>query len=315
MGHHHGHHDHGHQGHAHGAPAGARDRTRERRALAVVLALTLSFAAVEVAGGLVAGSVALLADAAHMLSDAASLALALGALWLAGRPATTRLSFGWRRAEILAALANGALLAAVGGWVVVEAAMRLADPPAVRGGVALVVGAVGLLVNVVGAAILMRSGGGGLNVRAALAHVLADLAGSVGVVVAGAVILTTGWRPIDPLLGLAIGALVLWGAWRVLREAVAVLLEATPAGVDGDAVGRAMAAVEGVREVHDLHIWTITSGFPALAAHVTVEPGTDCRDRRRALAVLLAREFGIAHTTLQVEPAAPERRIHQVSTT
>jgi len=162
--------------------------------------------------------------------------------------------------------------------------------------------------------ILWRAGGHSLNVRAALLHVLADLAGSVGVIVAAVVILSTGWMPIDPILGVMIGLLVLGGSWRVLRESAAVLLEATPEGVDGDAVGRRLAGVDGVIEVHDLHIWTITSGFPALAAHVTVEEGRDCAELRRRLAALLAQEFGIAHTTLQVEPQTPGRRLHPVST-
>lgn len=317
MGHHHGHgHAHG-DGPAPGAAPGGDEAARRgaRRALTTVLALTAGFVVAEVVGGVVAGSVALLADAAHMLSDAGSIALALGALWLAGRPATARLSFGWRRAEILAALVNGIALVAIGLWVIVEAAGRLGDAPDVRGGMTLVIGALGLAVNIAAAAILWRTGGHSLNVRAALMHVLADLAGSVGVITAAVVIITTGWMPIDPILGLAIGLLVLAGAWRVLRESVAVLLEATPEGIDGDMVGRRMAEVEGVHDVHDLHIWTITSGFPALAAHVTADPGRDCSELRRVIAAMLAREFGITHTTLQVEPPGPDRRLYTVSAT
>ncbi|MFP5451568.1 MAG: cation diffusion facilitator family transporter, partial [Thermoleophilia bacterium] len=190
MGHHHG---HGHEdgdGHALVAAPGGDEaaRRRARRALGTVLALTAGFAVAEVVGGLVAGSVALLADAAHMLSDAGSIALALGALWLAGRPATGRMSFGWRRAEILAALANGIALVAIGLWVIVEAAGRLGDAPDVQGGTTLVIGVLGLAVNVAAALILWRSGGRSLNVRAALMHVLADLAGSLGVITAAVVI-------------------------------------------------------------------------------------------------------------------------------
>lgn len=314
MGHAHGHH-HDHHDHLPAPGADPAARRSARRALVWVLALTAAFAVAEVVGGLLAGSVALVADAAHMLSDSASLAVALGALWLAGRPATARMSFGWRRAEILAALANGAALVAIGLWVVVEAVLRLDDAPEVQGATTLVIGALGLVVNIAGAGILWRAGGHSLNVRAALLHVLADLAGSVGVIVAAVVILSTGWMPIDPILGVMIGLLVLGGSWRVLRESAAVLLEATPEGVDGDAVGRRLAGVDGVIEVHDLHIWTITSGFPALAAHVTVEEGRDCAELRRRLAALLAQEFGIAHTTLQVEPQTPGRRLHTVSTT
>jgi cobalt-zinc-cadmium efflux system protein len=197
----------------------------------------------------------------------------------------------------------------------VGASSPLGDAPDVRGGMTLVVGALGLLVNVAAAAILWRAGGRSLNIRAALMHVLADLAGSLGVITAAIVIIATGWMPIDPILGLAIGLLVLAGAWRVLRESVGVLLEATPEGIDGDRVGRRMAQIEGVRGVHDLHIWTITSGFPALAAHVTADAGYDCARLRRAIAAMLAREFGITHTTLQVEPAEPERRLYTVSAT
>lgn len=316
MGHNHAHgHAHGH-GTPHGqAPGGATGRRRDVRALMVVLAITASFTVAELVGGLIADSMALVADAAHMLSDSASIALALGALWLAARPATARMSFGWRRAEILAALINGVTLVAVGIWVIVESVDRVGAAPDVRGGITLVIGLMGLVVNVVAAAILWRSGGESLNVRAALMHVLADLLGSVGVVVAAVVILTTGWMPIDPILGIAIGLLVLLGAWRVLRESAAVLLEAAPTGIDGDAVGRRMAAMDGVLEVHDLHIWTITSGFPALAAHVTVRAGEDCQGRRLQLAAMLATEFAIEHTTLQVEPPAPGKRLYTVSTT
>lgn len=321
MGAHHHHHGHAHahtHGHVHGAAPGLPHppgRRRDVRALIAVLGLTAGFALAEVIGGLIAGSIALVADAAHMLSDAASVALALGAIWLASRPATARMSFGWRRAEILAALVNGVTLVAIGLWVMIEAGRRIGGEPDVQGMPTLIIGLLGLAVNVVAAAILWRSGGSSLNVRAALLHVLADLLGSLGVVVAAVVILTTGWTPVDPILGLVIGAMVLLGSWRVLRESVAVLLEAAPEGLDGDQVGRRMAAVPGVLEVHDLHIWTITSGFPALAAHVTVAPGEDCQARRRELAAVLAREYGIAHTTLQVEPPRPERRLHDVSTT
>ncbi len=280
-----------------------------------MLGLTSGFAVLELVGGLVSGSVALLADAAHMASDSASLALAFGALWLARRPPTSRMSFGWRRAEILAALANGVALAAVGIWVLIESGGRLGDPPDIEAGTALWIGAAGLVVNVAGAAILFRSGGRSLNVRAALLHVIADLLGSLGVVAAALLVLGPGWRAADPVAGLAIGALVLLGSWRVLRESVAILLEAAPEGLDVDDIGRAMAAAPGVREVHDLHVWTITSGFPALSAHVLVDHAEDCHARRRELAALLDRDFGIHHTTLQVEHGDDEARLHEVRRT
>jgi cobalt-zinc-cadmium efflux system protein len=279
----------------------------------VVLALTAALAVAELAGGLVAGSLALLADAGHMLSDASSLALALGAIWLARRPPTARMSFGFRRAEILAALANGVALVAIAIWIFVEAAGRLADPPEVRGGTILAVALAGMAVNLIGIAILWPRRAGGLNVRAAFLHVLADLLGSAGVVVAAALVLTTGWLAADPLVGLLIGVLVLASSWRILRESIAVLLEAAPEGIDADAVGRRMAGAPGVREVHDLHIWTITSGFPALSAHVVVGPEEDCHARRRELAAVLAAEFGLDHTTLQVEHAEDAGRLHPVA--
>lgn len=272
-----------------------------RRALAVALALTASYTVVEVIGGVVAGSLALLADAVHMLSDNVALALALVAVWLAARPATAERTYGYKRAEVLAALANGVLLVALAVWIFVEAAMRLGDPGDVLGGWMLVIALVGLVVNVAAGLVLFRARAGSLNVEAALRHVLADLLGSVGVAVAGVVILTTGWVEADPLVSILIGVLVLASTWSILRDSTGILLEAAPRGIDTAALGRRLAAAPGVVEVHDLHVWTITSGFPALSAHVLVRPGEDCHGRRRELERLLHAEFGIDHTTLQVD--------------
>ena len=281
-------------GHAH-----ARSGTR---ALAVALALVLGFAVVELGASLLAGSLALLADAGHMFSDALALGLALFAAWLARRPATPERSFGWRRAEILAALANALVLVALGLWIVVEAVRRLGDPPPVEGGWVLATGVVGLGVNLAAARVL-HGAGDGLNVRAALLHVLADLASSVGVIVAALVVLVTGWQGADPLVALLIGLLVLASTVGIVRESIGILLEGTPAGIDPRAVGVAIGASPGVVGVHDLHIWTITSGFPALSAHVLVEPRADCHAIRRELEVLLRERFELTHTTLQVEHA------------
>ncbi len=278
-------------------------RAGSRRALGLVLALTVAYTVAEIVGGLLTGSLALLADAGHMLGDSAALALALGAAWLATRPATPERSFGFRRAEILAALANGLALVAIAIWVFVEAVRRLDDPPHVLGGWMLLVAVLGLGVNVAAAVILARTAEENLNVQAAFRHVLADLAGSVGVAVAAIVILVTGWQQADAIAGLAIALLILASSWTILRDSVAILLEATPASIDAEEVGRRMAGAEGVVEVHDLHIWTITSGFPALSAHVLVRGGDDCHARRRELEHLLASEFGLTHTTLQVEHA------------
>ncbi len=265
--------------------------------------LTAGFTAIEVVGGLLTGSLALLADAGHMLSDNLSLGLALFAAWLAGKPATPERSFGYRRAEILAALANGVALVAISIWVFVEAFSRLREPTEVLGTPMLAVATLGLLVNVAGAFILSRSGGESLNVEGAMRHVIADALGSVGAMAAAGVIILTGWRYADPLISAAIGLLILASSWRLLRDSTNVLLEATPRGLNAEEVGRRMAAAEGVTEVHDLHIWTITSGFPALSAHVLVGHHENCHARRRDLEELLAHEFGISHTTLQVDHA------------
>jgi cobalt-zinc-cadmium efflux system protein len=271
------------------------------RALGLVLVLTAGYTVAEIVGGVLTDSLALLADAGHMLGDSAALGLALGAAWLASRPATPRRSFGLRRAEILAALANGVALVAIAIWVFVEAIGRLSDPPSILGGWMLVVAIIGLVVNLAAAAILVRPAAGNLNVEAALRHVFADLAGSVGVAVAALVVITTGWRQADPIASIAIALLILASSWSIVRDSVAILLETAPAGIDPREVGRRMAGVEGVVEVHDLHIWTITSGFPALSAHVLVRRDDDCHARRRELELLLEREFDLEHTTLQVE--------------
>jgi cobalt-zinc-cadmium efflux system protein len=284
-------HEHPHEG----------SRSKSSRALVVVLALTATFTVVEVVGGLLTGSLALLADAGHMLSDNLSLGLALFAAWLAGRPATPERSFGYQRAEILAALFNGVTLVAVSIWIFTEAYSRLREPTEILGGWMLAVAALGLLVNIAGALILSRSEGENLNVQGALRHVVADALGSVGAIVAALVIVLTGWRYADPLVSVAIGLLILASSWTLLRDSTNILLEATPRGIDAEKVGRRMASAEGVVEVHDLHIWTITSGFPALSAHVLVGRNEDCHARRRQLEKLLEHEYGISHTTLQVD--------------
>lgn len=282
--------------HDHGA-SGATNR----RALAAALAITATYTVAEVVGGLLTGSLALLADAGHMLSDNVSLALALFAVWLAAKPATPERTFGYKRAEILAALLNGVTLVVVSLWIFYEAYHRFEDPPEVLAGWMLVVASIGLVVNVVAGVILFRSRTVSLNIEAAFRHVVADLLGSVGVLLAAVTILLTGWLLMDPLISVLIAALILLSAWGVIRDSTTILLEATPKGVDAAEVGRRLAASKGVAEVHDLHIWTITSGFPALSAHVLVGRGEDCHARRRELERLLHDEFGIDHTTLQVD--------------
>ena len=278
-------------------------RTASRRALALALVFTASYTVVEVVGGVFAGSLALLADAVHMLSDNVALALALVATWLATRPATPERTYGYKRAEVLAALANGVLLVALAIWIFVEAGMRLRDPGDVLGGWMLAIALLGIVVNVAAGLVLSRARSHSLNVEAAFRHVFADLLGSVGVAVAAVVILATGWVEADPLVSILIGVLVLLSTWSILRDSTGILLESTPRGIDADALGQRLASAPGVVEVHDLHVWTITSGFPALSAHVLVAPGEDCHGRRRELERLLRDEFEIEHTTLQVDHA------------
>lgn len=292
--------------HAHAGGGGDLSRESSRRALALTLALTTTFLVAEVVGGLLTGSLALLADAAHMLSDSLSLGLALLAVWLAQRPATAQRTFGYKRAEILAALANGITLVAVSIWIFVEAYRRLEDPPEIVGGWMLAVAVVGLVVNGVAVLVLHRGGDESLNVSAAMRHVLADLLGSVGVIVAAVIIITTGWEYADPIVSALIGVLILASSWSILRDTTQILLEGAPPGLDVSAVGREMASVPGVVEVHDLHIWMITSGFPALAAHVLVAPDDDCHAKRAELAAMLHDRFEIDHTTLQMDHAGQE---------
>jgi cobalt-zinc-cadmium efflux system protein len=279
-------------------------RTGSGRALGLALALTAGYTVVEIVAGFLTDSLALLADAVHMLSDNVSIAVALLAVWLARRPATPERTYGFKRAEVLAALVNGLALVALSVWILVAALRRLDDPPDVLGGWMLVVGLVGIGVNLAAGATLLRARAGSLNVDAAFRHVLADLLGSLGVVVAAAVILATGWQAADPVVSILIALLVLASSWSILRDSTSILLEAAPKGIDTSVVGARLAGAPGVVEVHDLHVWTITSGFPALSAHVLVGRGEDCHGRRRELETLLRSEFGIEHTTLQVDHAA-----------
>jgi cobalt-zinc-cadmium efflux system protein len=279
-------------------------RTADRRALATALALIVAFMAFEVTMGIVAGSLALLADAGHMLTDALALAAALVAARLALRPSGGQWTFGLGRAEILAAQANGLTLLLVGIWVVYGAVRRLVSPPDVRGGVVLVVALVGIAVNLVATFVLSRADRGNLNVRGAFLHVATDLAAFAGTAIAGALVLATGWDRFDPIAGLLVAALMVRSAWSLLRDSGRIFMEASPTGIDPEAVAHAVAEDEDVVEVHDLHVWTVTSGFPALAAHVLVSPGSDCHAARRRLQHLLEDRFHLHHVTLQVDHVA-----------
>jgi cobalt-zinc-cadmium efflux system protein len=284
--------------HAHGhvARAGA-----DRRALWIALALIVSFMAVEVVAGILASSLALLSDAAHMLTDAAAIALSLVAARLAARPATGSMTYGMGRAEIFSAQVNGATLGVLGLLISYEAIRRLAEPPAVDGGPMLAVALAGVAVNLVAARVLAGAGRESLNVEGAFQHILTDLYAFAATAVAAVAILATGFDRADAIASLLVAALMLRSAHGLLRASGRVFLEAAPEGVDPQAIGRELAGQPGVVEVHDLHVWEVTSGFPALSAHVVVGPDTDCHATRADLERLLAERFDLRHTTLQVE--------------
>jgi len=269
--------------------------------LAVALGVIVAFMLVEVVAGVLAGSVALLSDAAHMLTDAGAIGLALFAVRLAARPPSGRFTFGLQRSEILSAQANGATLLVLAGILGVESVRRLGSPSEVDGAFLIVVGVLGALVNVVAATALSRADRRSLNVQGAYLHALADLLASAFAAVAGVVIVTTGFDQADPIAALAVCAIMVRGAWSLLRASGRVLLEGTPEGMDAGLIGRTLASHRGVIEIHDLHVWEVTSGFPALSAHVIVPPDQDCHQRRRELQRLLVDRFGIEHSTLQVE--------------
>jgi len=279
----------------------AHEHTSARRPLAIALGLILGLMAAEIAAAIFADSLALLADAGHMLTDAAALALAVGAATFAGRPARGRWTFGFRRLEILAAHVNGITLLVVGVLIVYSAFRRLVDPLDVRGGLVLAVALAGIAVNLVAAALLARPSRDSLNVRGAFLHVATDLAAFAGTAVAGGVILATGWNRADPIASLVVAALIFWSSWNLLRESTRILLDVAPG--EPREVAEAMLDVPEVVEVHDLHVWTVGSGFPSISAHVLVEPGSDCHAIRLQLATVLRDRFDLGHSTLQVEHA------------
>ncbi|MFC6287220.1 cation diffusion facilitator family transporter [Nocardioides sp. GCM10027113] len=303
-------HGHGH-GHSHSHAAG---RAADRGRLRLVLAITGSVLVLELVGAWLTGSLALLADAGHMATDTAAIVLALGASYVAARPAGPRSTFGWHRAEILAAAVNALVLLVVCGYLLIEGVRRLMEPSEVEAGLMLVFAAGGLVANGVSLAVLNRSDTGSLNLRGAATEVFADLVGSVVVVVAGVVILTTGFARADAVASLVIAVMIAPRAWWLLRDAAVVLLEIAPRDLDLDDVRRHLEAMPGVVDVHDLHAWTITSGMPSLSAHVTV---TDEELERRGIGELLdrlshciAEHFGIDHATFQVEPVSHRDHEH-----
>jgi cobalt-zinc-cadmium efflux system protein len=295
-------HGHGHA-HAHGGTVtGAH-----RRALTAVLAISACIAAAEVVGAVLTGSLVLLADAAHMAADAAGVGLSLLAAWFAARPATERRTFGYARAEILAAMANSLLLLCMAGVIFTEAIRRIVSPAAVSSGLLIGFGVGALLANACSLLLLRRGRADSLNVRGAFLEVAADTLGAAAVIVTGVIIAATGFLLADPIASLAVGALILPRTWRLLKEAIDVLLEASPKGIDLDEIRRHMVAVPGTREVHDLHVWTITSGLPVFSAHIVVDP--EIIERGQSAIMLdrlqecLRGHFDVDHSTFQLEPA------------
>ncbi|MFD5378157.1 cation diffusion facilitator family transporter [Streptomyces griseoincarnatus] len=297
-------HDHGH---AHGAPSGGTVSAAYRGRLRIALGITVFVMVVQIVGGMLADSLALVADAAHMATDALGLGMALLAIHFAGRPPSERRTFGLARAEILAALANCLLLLGVGGYVLYEAVQRFITPAATEGGLAMVFGAVGLAANLVSLSLLMRGQKESLNVRGAFLEVAADALGSVTVILAALVIVTTGWTAADPIASLVIALMIVPRTLRLLRETLDVLLEAAPKGVDMTQVRAHILNTPGVEDVHDLHAWTITSGMPVLSAHVVVSADTlNAIGHEKMLHELqdcLGDHFDVQHCTFQLEPS------------
>jgi cobalt-zinc-cadmium efflux system protein len=293
--------------HAHdqGHSAVTTSNPGDRRLLATALLLICLLLAGEVVAGVLAHSLALLADAGHMLTDAAALAMALGAAVMAGRPPSGRWTWGFRRLEVLAAQVNGATLLVLGVWIVWSAIGRLVSPSEVHGGVVLVVALAGVAVNLAATALLARATRESINIRGAFLHIVTDLAAFVGTALAGLLVLLTGWNRFDPIASLLVAGLMFWAAAGLLRDSSRIFLEMSPRELDPAAVGRAIASVEHVVEAHDLHVWTVTSGFPALSAHVLCRPDADCHAVRREIEAMLHERFGLEHTTLQVDHAPP----------
>jgi cobalt-zinc-cadmium efflux system protein len=298
--------------HSHGLDA---RRATNRSRMLVALAINVVMLAATIVGGILTDSLALLAEAGHLLSDVGAIAIALVAARLASSAPTPSRTFGLQRSEVIAALVNGITLVVIAVLIIVEAVSRLSDPPEVGGVGVLVLGLVGLAGNVAATWVLARGERVDINLEAVLRHSAADAASSIGVVIAGVVILTTGWNTIDPLVSIAIALLIAGSSWRLLKEPFDVLMEATPPGMNADQIGKAICADRDVVEVHDLHVWTVTSGFPALSAHVAVKSGAN-RDLVRArVEQKLDADFEITHTTLQVVEALDPDALIQVEWT
>ena len=291
---------HAHHHHHHLEPTAFFERGENQRRMRLALLINVAMVIAALVGAIVTGSLALLADAGHMLSDVLALGLAMAAAAVATRPARGRGTFGYGRVEILVALVNGLALVALAIWIAITAVGRLSDPPEVNGAGILMFGLLGLVGNALATVVLYRGERSDINLEGVLRHSFADAIGSLGVVLTGIGIMLTGWLYLDPIVGFVIALLVLVSSWRLIEEPINVLLERAPAGIDVESVGNSIAAVPGVREVHDLHVWSITSGFPALAAHVVVAATHEPDAVRIAIEQLLADDYSLSHTTLQV---------------
>lgn len=286
-------------GHSHGAQVTGSGKHKSRLALA--LGLTTTFMVAEVVGGLWTGSLALLADAAHMLTDAGGLALALIAIRFAERPATPQRTFGYVRLEILSALANAVVLLLLTVYILFEAYERFKNPPEILGGPMLAVAVIGLLVNLLSLKLLAGGSSESLNVKGAYYEVLGDMLGSLGVIVAAVVVMFTGWKLADPIIGAAIGLFIVPRTWILLKQAVHILMEGTPPEVDVGAIEARLSSLPNVTAVHDLHVWTLTSGLDAMSCHVVTSDMSQAKSTLQAASLVMREQFGISHTTIQLE--------------
>ncbi|AIQ76610.1 cation diffusion facilitator family transporter [Paenibacillus odorifer] len=293
-------HSHGAHGHHHFDPSG------NKKGLMIALIITVGIMFLEFFGGLITNSLALLSDSGHMLNDASSLALSLVAVWFATKPASPNKTYGFHRFEILAALLNGVTLFVVAGFIIVEAYGRFFDPPTVASGSMMLIASIGLLANVASAWSLMRKGDvkNNINLRSAYLHVLGDALGSVGAIIAGLIMMIFGWYVADPIISVLVALLILRGAWGIIKHTVHVLMEGTPITINPAEVKEILESIEGVRNVHDLHIWTITSGLDSLSCHILIEEEADDQRILQQAIRLIADHFKIQHTTIQVETSA-----------
>jgi cobalt-zinc-cadmium efflux system protein len=290
-------HAHDHHGHDH------RHMPNNRRGLLIALAVTTGIMLLEFFGGLITNSLALLSDSGHMLNDAASLALSLFALWLSGKAATLEKSYGYHRIEILAALLNGVTLFVIAFFIMREAYERFFSPPEVASGSMMAIAAIGLLANLMSAWVLVKQSDvkDNVNVRSAYLHVLGDALGSVGAMIAGALMLAFGWYIADPVISVLVAILILRGAWGVIKQTVHILMEGTPSSIKLNEVREVLQQIKGVKDVHDLHIWTITSGLDSLSAHLVIEQGLDEQIILQQALHLMEERFGVSHCTIQIE--------------